>query len=424
MNTWFRSLDEWLAWQETLHPSKIELGLDRVRAVWCNLSKDPLPFRVITVGGTNGKGSSVAMLESILRAGNYRVGAYTSPHLLRYKERIRVNGQEAEDRLICDAFERVDQARGEVSLTYFEFGTLAALLIFQEADLDVAILEVGMGGRLDAVNILDADVAVVTSIGIDHVEWLGGDRETIGLEKAGIFRSDRFAVCGDPAPPHSLVEYAHRVHARLYCLGTDFGYSVQEGSWTWHGLGIQRSALPMPALRGKIQLQNAAAVVAALQLLASELPLTQDDVRRGLLATELPGRFQVVPGEPLFILDVAHNPDGARVLADNLSAHACRGRTLAVVGMLKDKDVEKVARTLDPTVDVWYAAGLQGSSDRGMDGEGLAVRLRNARLRGMVRAYNTVAEACAQAAAEARPGDRVIVFGSFYTVADALGQCV
>lgn len=413
----FSNLADWLLWQESLNPKEIDLGLDRVREVWARLASEPPRFAVVTVAGTNGKGSSVAMLESILRCAGYSVGAYTSPHLLRYNERVRLGGLEVSDAALVAAFDAVDRARADVPLTYFEFGTLAALTLFRDAGIDIAVLEVGLGGRLDAVNIIDADVALVTSIGIDHVDWLGPDRESIGREKAGIFRSGRPAVCADPEPPASVTAYAAHIGAPLYRLGPDFNYGLEPGGWRWDGLGRSRAALPLPALRGGVQLQNAAAVLAVLELLAERFPVDQNAVRRGLLELVLPGRFQVLPGPVEWILDVTHNPDGAKVLADNLRQHPCAGRTLAVVGMLEDKDVEGVARVLGQVVDQWYAAGL--SASRGMPGTRLAERL-GAAAAAAVQPCDDVAAACAQADAAASVGDRVLVFGSFHTVAEAM----
>lgn len=426
----FDTLQQWLTWQEGLHPQEIELGLERIHTVWRQLAgTGPLAHSaVITVAGTNGKGSCVAMLDAILRAAGYRVGTYTSPHLLRYNERIRIDGEEVGDAQLCEAFSRIDEARGETSLTYFEFGTLAALELFRQAQPDVILLEVGLGGRLDAVNIIDADVALLTSVGIDHVEWLGKDREDIGREKAGIFRGGRAAVCGDPAPPASVLDVAERLGTQLYCLGKEYGYNRQQNGWQWWGGEGRRNALPLPALGGEIQLQNAASVLMVLQLLQERLPVNQEAIRRGLQQVKLQGRFQVLPGPVTLILDVTHNADGARVLAHNLRAHACGGRTLAVVAMLQDKDAQQVAVEMQGVVDCWFVAGLEVS--RGQTAAMLATRLR-AGAAGLQRGMDpvtlvecdTVAEACHQALQEAHEGDRIVVFGSFYTVAEALCYC-
>lgn len=292
----FATLDDWLGWQETLHPKAIDLRLERVRTVLQRLQPEPPAYTVITVGGTNGKGSCVAMLDSILRAAGYPVGAYSSPHLLRYNERIRINGVEADDAAICRAFARIDAVRSEISLTYFEFGTLAALELFREAGVDVAVLEVGLGGRLDAVNVLDADAALVVSIGIDHVDWLGADRDSIGYEKAGIYRAGRPAICADPDPPPRLLDFAQSLGASLRRVGRDYHFSQQENSWRWQSDTAQFNDLPLPALAGVHQIGNAAAALAILDSLRDRLLVTAEAIRAGLTQTQLPGRFQIIPG--------------------------------------------------------------------------------------------------------------------------------
>jgi dihydrofolate synthase/folylpolyglutamate synthase len=418
------TLAEWLSWQETQHAKQIDLGLERTRPVLQRLGLDRPPHAVITVAGTNGKGSSVAFLEAILRSAGYRVGAYTSPHLLRYNERIRMLGEEASDAELCASFERINEARGDTSLTYFEFGTLAAFDIFQRTHIDIAILEVGLGGRLDTVNLLDADVALVTAIGIDHVEWLGTDRESIGSEKAGIFRSGHPAICGDRDPPHSLMARANTLDAPLYCVGRDFDYQTHEDSWSWWGQTREKrqhyDELPYPRLRGAFQLQNAAAVLMALTQLAERFPVTRADICRGLTSVNLQGRFQVVPGVVTRIFDVAHNPHGAEVLAEALRGHPCQGRTLGVFGMLADKDIAGVLRIMFSVVDSWYMTGLPVK--RAATGDFLAGQLLAIQQNAAVQIFPGVSEAYAQALSEARPHDRVVVFGSFYTVAEALQQ--
>ena len=430
----FNTLDEWLAWQETLHPSAIDLGLERIRPVLLRLGLQRPPCAVVTVGGTNGKGSSVAMLDAILRAAGYRVGTYTSPHLLRYNERICIDGVAVDDATLCAAFERVDQARQGTSLTYFEFGTLAAFSIFSAAQgrasvaggrmpgataahLDVVVLEVGMGGRLDAVNLWDADVALVTAIGIDHAAWLGNTREEIAFEKAGIFRAGRPAVCGDPDPPHTLLQHADKVGTRLYRFGRDFGcHSDSIMAWSWWSMTQRRHALPYPALRGPFQLQNAAGVLMVLEAL-SGLPVNQGEIRHGLGSVQLPGRFQVLPGLPLRILDVAHNPHGAQVLAQSLRVQSCQGQTHAVMSMLADKDIDGVISVMRDVIDTWHVAGLD--VPRGVPGESLAARLQSVNIPA-VHVYPSVTAAYQHAGSQARPVDRVVVFGSFYTVAEIL----
>lgn len=413
----FHTLQAWLDWQESLHPSAIDLGLERPGKVLQRLGLDSPRHTVITVAGTNGKGSSVAMLESILRAAGYRVGCYTSPHLLRYNERIRINGDEVDDARLCEAFERIDHARGDISLTYFEFGTLAAFDIFAHAALDVAVLEVGMGGRLDAVNLLNADVSLVTAIDVDHASWLGEDREAIGYEKAGILRRGSPAVCSDPYPPQSLLRYAAELNIELDRLGDSYRYEAMNGEWQWQGAATRRDALPLPALRGRFQLQNAAGVLMVLERLSDKLPVAIQHLRQGLLTVTLPGRFQVFPGEVTAILDVAHNPQSAAALAANLKTLKVTGKTHAVVAMLADKDLGSVIRQMADVVDRWYPAGLDVFRGAGgttltaaMAGQGIATN----------EPYPNVADALAAAQQAACPGDRIVVFGSFYTVAEAL----
>jgi len=418
----FDTLDQWLAWQETLHPKAIDLGLERVAGVAGRLGLLQPAHAVITVAGTNGKGSTVALLESIYRAGGYQVCTYTSPHLLRYNERIRIHGALASDEALCRAFDAVDTARGEVSLSYFEFGTLAALWLFREAAPDIAILEVGLGGRLDAVNIIDPDVAVVTSIGIDHEAWLGSDREVIGAEKAGIFRAARPAVCGDPRPPASIQSRALDLGAKLYMAGRDFSWqaAVSGRGWQWQGPGaVVLTDLPLPALAGPIQLNNAATALTALSLLQARLPVPRKALERGLEQVRLPGRFQRLRDTPLVILDVAHNPQGAQVLAESLARQPVPGRTLAVLAMMADKDVTAVIAALAPHVQGWFAAGLP-DVPRAMGVDALCERLNASVGEAGVARHETVVSAYREACAVAGPGDRVLVLGSFYTVAQVL----
>ncbi|HEY7760981.1 MAG TPA: bifunctional tetrahydrofolate synthase/dihydrofolate synthase [Burkholderiales bacterium] len=412
-------LTAWLAYLERLHPRGVELGLDRVSAVRERLALN-LPFPVVTVGGTNGKGSTCALLERMLGCAGYRVGLYTSPHLLRYNERVRIAGAQAADTALTAAFERIEAARGEISLTYFEFGTLAAALLFRDAALDVAVLEVGLGGRLDAVNAFDSDCAVITSIGLDHMDYLGPTREDIGREKAGIFRGGRPAVVAEPDPPGSLIGHARAIGAQLYLVDRDFGATGGAGQWSyWSWLG-RRSGLPRPALRGACQLGNAAAALAALDCLRERLPVDMGAVRRGLVEVELPGRFQVLPGRPTIVLDVAHNPHAAQRLGENLDAlrRDAGGRTLAVFGMLKDKDIAGVAAALGGRVDSWWIAGLPG--ERGADGERVRAALAAAGLTAPAEICADAATAFRRAREAARPDDRIVVFGSFLTVSAVL----
>jgi dihydrofolate synthase/folylpolyglutamate synthase len=393
----------------------VELGLDRVRAVWERLG-DQLDAVVVTVGGTNGKGSCVAMLDAILRAGGYRVGTYTSPHIERFSERIRIGGEEADDAELCAGFEAVEQARGDTPLTYFEHATLVAFHLFARRPLDCVVLEVGLGGRLDAVNIIDADVALVSTVDLDHMEWLGPDREHIGREKAGIFRGGRVAVFGGIDPPGSLVRHAASIGARLALADREFGATRREGGWDWRGVGSARHGLPMPALRGDFQVRNAAAVLAALEAVADRLPLSNAAVREGLLAARLQGRFEVFSGPVTVVLDVAHNAEAARSVAENLGRlrEGGGGRTLAVFAMLRDKDIAGVARTVAPLVDRWFYAPAQAG--RAADRDQLAAALEAAGA-GPSAGHDDLESAFGAALAEARTGDRILGFGSFYTVA-------
>ena len=404
-----KTLGEWLAFIERQHPKSIALGLERVSEVWRRMNV-ALDCPVITVGGTNGKGSVCAMLEAMLRAGGYRAGLYTSPHLERYNERVRLAGAEASDAALCASFDAVEAARADVPLTYFEYGTLGALWLFAREGIEAAVLEVGLGGRLDAVNIVDADCAVLTSVGIDHVDYLGSDRESIGREKAGIFRPERAAVIADPAPPRTVLE-APGVH---YLFGRDFGYIDQRSQWTYWGPAGKRAGLAHPALRGAVQLRNAAAAMCALDCLRERLPLGMQEVRRGLAEVTLRGRFQVLPGRPQIILDVAHNPQAAAVLADNLAASGYAGETIAVCGMLRDKDIAGVLGALAPRVTRWHLASLSGP--RGAQADELARHVQ-----GEVARFATPAAAFAAALKRAHQDDKIVVFGSFLTVGEVLG---
>ena len=414
----FTTLQEWLSWQEQLHPNPIDLGLERAKQVLATLGLAKPPYRMLTVGGTNGKGSSVAFAEAMLRAGGYRVGAYTSPHLLRYNERIRVEGEEVSDAELCASFTRIDAARGTMSLTYFEFGTLAAFDILAQRGVEVAVLEVGLGGRLDAVNAVDPDAALVVSVGLDHQDWLGPDRESIGYEKAGIYRRGRPAIYGDRDPPASLLQHAGSVGAGLQLLGRDFDWRDQGERWIWRGRGSELRDLPRPTLPGRIQYDNASAVIAALKSLADRLPLGEEAIRDGLLNAAVPARFQRVPGEVECIFDVAHNPDAARVLADNLKAAPSSGLTYGVMGMFRDKAAEEVAQALASRLDRWYLGGIEGA--RGQSARDLGRRVRQAVPGAATGEYPSVAAAYAAARRDARSGDRLVIFGSFQTVAAVL----
>ncbi len=358
-----RSLDDWLAYISAQHPATIALGLDRVREVWNRMVAQRMglvkPPVALTIGGTNGKGSTCAYLERILVESGYRVGLYTSPHILRYNERVRLQGGEASDEVLAKAFEKVEAARGMTQLTYFEFGTLAALHVFAEAKVEAAILEVGLGGRLDAVNIIDADVAAVVSVDLDHQAFLGNDRESIGFEKAGIYRAGRPAIYGDANPPQRLVDHAQSIGADLMLLGRDFRYEAHERQWDFIGRKGAKRTLPMPALRGRWQLKNAAVALAALDEVAERLPISLGEVKRGLALATLPGRLQVLPGRPAIVLDVAHNPHAARSLADGLGDMAYAPRTLAVFAMLGDKDIGGVIDAMRGRIDRWFVSAAQ-----------------------------------------------------------------
>jgi dihydrofolate synthase/folylpolyglutamate synthase len=425
-------LDAWLARIEKQHARPaIDLSaesLARVRAVADRLGIG-LSCPTLIVGGTNGKGSTCAMLDSMLRAGGFRIARYTSPHLLRFNERAAIDGKDVDDHVMIESFEAVESARGVTPLTYFEFTTLAVFRWFSRERLDAAVLEVGLGGRLDAVNIIDPDCAIVTSIDLDHMDYLGPTREHIGFEKAHIYRKGRPAICCDPMPPQSVVDVANRIGADLWRFGRDFNYralSYGDGpqaratqQWSYAGRGVRRASLPYPALRGANQLLNASGALAALEALADRLPLSQQAVRQGLLNVQIPARFQVLPGRPTVILDVAHNPHAAAVLAQNLDSQGFFPSTHAVFGMLRDKDAEGVVRHLRERVDVWHVGPTFG--ERGLDAAPLAERVRAIVAPATaVHAYPSIGEAVLAARESATPEDRIVAFGSFASVADAM----
>ena len=416
-----KTLDDWLAHCERLHPKTIELGLERVRAV---AERMALRFDcpVITVAGTNGKGSTCAMLEAILQQAGYRTGLYTSPHLVRFEERCRVRGDAVDACELIAACARVEGARGDIALTYFEFTTLAILDVLARAGLDAVVLEVGLGGRLDAVNLIDTDCAIITSVDIDHAELLGDTREQIGLEKAGILRTGRPAIVSDPLPPQSVIDRAQAIGADLWLAGRDFNYSGDRQQWAWAGRGRRYAGLAYPALRGANQLVNAAGVLAALEALRPRLAVTAQAVRRGLALVELPGRFQVVPGQPALVLDVAHNPHSVAALALNLDAMGFYPTTHAVFGAMADKDLAAMLTRMDPIIDRWYFTDLplpRAARGAALQAAWQAVSQRR-------DAASTVCDsprqALAVAAAAATPADRIVVFGSFHTVGGVLQQ--
>lgn len=426
----------WLTLLESRHPqgaSGIELGLERCQRVAAALNQpinQPMPCPIITVAGTNGKGSTCAMLESILRAAGYRVGLYTSPHFIDYVERIQIAGQPISEEALCQAFNRVETARlaaGDTPLTYFEAGTLAAMECFLADKLDVIILEVGLGGRLDATNIYAADCAIVTTIDIDHSDLLGTTREAIGFEKAGIYRAGKTAICADPQPPQTLIDHANAIGAKLRLIQRDFGYQPQDQlQWQYWSCASpeeqpkKRSGLAYPALRGPVQLQNASAALAALDALADHVPVAMQDIRRGLIEVELPGRFQMLPGRPTYVLDIAHNPQAIQLLADNLGG---RGQgyykhTWAVFGMLRDKDIAQVFERLRGRIDHWLLCDLTGP--RAAKASELAALLTASQPEASHWEFTSVDEALQLAQEQAGENDRILVFGSFLTVAAAI----
>ncbi len=413
------NLAQWLDYQQRLHAQPIALGLDRVREAAARLGVGRPARRVITVAGTNGKGSTVAFIEAIARAAGLRVGSYTSPHLIRYNERIRIDGVEVEDAALIAAFEAVEAARGEIPLTYFEFGTLAAQWLLAREALDLAVLEVGLGGRLDAVNLVDADVAVITTIALDHTEYLGPDRETIAREKAGVLRAGKPAVLAELDPPDSLLREADRIGAPVLRAGRSFRYRAQGDGWVFED---DRGTLPLPrpGLRAPAQLANAAAAIVALRALAPALPVSDVAISEGVTAARLAGRMQVLPGAVEVVLDVAHNPQAAQQLAAWLQANRPRGATLAVFAALADKDVANEVAALMASIDLWHLAGLSGAGGRGQPVEQLWQKVAALLSRSLVARHVTVAKALAAARSAAQPGDRIVVFGSFHTVGEAL----
>ncbi|HLT45364.1 MAG TPA: bifunctional tetrahydrofolate synthase/dihydrofolate synthase [Luteimonas sp.] len=412
------SLAEWLARIERQHPKSIELGLERVREVAGRMRLGRPAHRVVTVAGTNGKGSTVTFIEAIARVAGWRTGSYTSPHLLAYNERVRIDGVEASDADLVAGFEAVEAARGDTPLTYFEYGTLCALWLFERAGLDLAVLEVGLGGRLDAVNLVDADVAVVTTVDVDHVDWLGSDREAIGREKAGIARAWKPLVLGDDDPPASVLRHAYAIGASAIRARCDFFFqALDDGQWEWREVG-RRYELPMPAMAAPAQLRNAAVAIAALRALGEPLP--EAAIAEGIARARLPGRLQRFQRDGIeVIVDVGHNPQAARELERWLAGAPAGGRTLAVFAGLGDKDLAGVVGALAPRIDAWYLAGLAEVEGRGLEVTAFAQRLADTAAADGER-HATVAQALTAALAAAAPGDRVLVFGSFHTAAAAL----
>ncbi len=412
-----RSLEEWTRLVEKMHPKNIEMGLDRVRIV-----KERLGIHfdcpIIIVGGTNGKGSTCAMLQAIWKAAGYRVGLYTSPHIHRFNERMKMNGKMADDETLVRYFEMVDVACAGVVLTFFEFTTLVALKLFSEANLDVVVLEIGLGGRLDAVNLIDADVAVVTNVAIDHIEYLGNTREKIGFEKAGIYRNGRIAFYGDVDPPDSLLAHAQKIGADLKVFGRDYFCRMHDGQWDYMGKE-NLTGLAYPSLYGDNQVHNATTVLAVIETLQSQLPVNLDTIKRGLAHIELPGRFQILQDEPSVILDVAHNPHAAAVLAKNLRKMTSSGMTHAIFGAMADKDIDGIIVQMKDCVDYWYLTDLPliraAKADVLME-KLIAAGIRQEKTDPCIFVYHQAADALTSAKNKALKNDRIVAFGSFWVV--------
>ncbi|MBF6648004.1 bifunctional tetrahydrofolate synthase/dihydrofolate synthase [Methylobacter sp. BlB1] len=416
----FDSLQGWLTWQESLHPLTIDLGLERAAQVFRALNPDGVKPPTITVAGTNGKGSCIAYLEAIYRAQGYRVGAYTSPHILKYNERIKIDGKPVSDELICEAFSRIESVRGDISLSYFEFGTLAALDIFRRSNLDIQLLEVGLGGRLDAVNIVNPDVALITSICIDHIDWLGETREAIGREKAGIFRAVTPAIVGDPEPPASLMQVAADKQARLYCLGKDFGYKKQASGWDWFAGDRQLNRLPEPGLKGEHQFRNASSVILAIAEMAETLPVSEASIRQGLEKVQLAGRFQLINDEIPVLLDVGHNPQAVRTLVDYVTEAFPGRRIHAVFSMMKDKDIAGVIEIMHPVVFDWFFAPL--ANPRAAMEPLMREIFAQSSASNVFFGFNGFSDAFAAAKNRSQESDLLLVFGSFFLVSDCLAE--
>lgn len=408
------TVSDWLAYIGKLHPKEMDLGLDRVKKVAERLGVLKPECPVIIVGGTNGKGSTVFGLESIYHAAHYQTGVFSSPFLFVYNEEIRINGIPISDQRLCEAFAKVEAARNEITLTFFEFGTLAALVLFQQQPLDIWILEVGLGGRLDAVNIIDADLAVITSIGIDHVEWLGDTREKIGKEKSGIFRSHHPVVCGDEQPPATIVDAAKNLQSPFYQRGKDFAYQQTNSTWSFTNNDLHYENLP----KNNLLMQNMAVVLQTIHLLQPGLPVTREAIDQGLKNINLPGRIQIIPGKITEIFDVSHNPAAIIELAKKLDELSCTGKTRAVFSMLEDKDMESSIRIIKNKIDEWLIAPLQPK--RAASTEKLKNSFQNESCMDNMAIFQSIEQAYQQALKVSQSGDRIIIFGSFYTVAEVM----
>ena len=417
----FSTLSEWLVWQKDSHVRTIDLSLDRVQIVHAGMQIGHKPF-TITVSGTNGKGSSVAFLDAILRREGYKVGTYTSPHIVNYNERIRINGVPVDDKAICSAFERVDAVRSDISLSFFEFGTLAALDIFSQHQVDVQLLEVGLGGRLDAVNVVDADIPILSNIAIDHVYWLGKTRDQISLEKAGIMRTGVPAVIGDPEPPDVLIEWAVRHAVPVSLLGKDYNFKCHAHRWSWQGNNQHYRYLPFPGLRGPHQFQNAAAVLQALSLVADRIPVSEQSIRDGVEQVMLPGRFQLIEmdginGDPAVLIDVAHNPQSAALLAQNIKQYYPDRRVLALFSVMADKDITEIVGHMKGWVEKWYPVALE--IERAASTEEIIAVLLDCGVRDFKEQLKNFDEAWNAAVDDVNSNnDIILIFGSFFLVSE------
>ena len=418
----FNALDDWLSWQEGVHPRSIDLGLERASRVFKALNPDNIKPPTIVVAGTNGKGSCIAFLEAIYRAQGYRVGTYTSPHILKYNERIKIDGQAVDDQEICQAFDRIDTVRRDVSLSYFEFGTLAALDIFWRSDLDIQLLEIGLGGRLDAVNIIDSDATLITSICIDHVDWLGETREAIGYEKAGVFRENIPAIIGDVEPPQSLLDYAIEKNTPLRRINKEFNFQRNENNWDWFCQTDEKKSflnLPEPALKGEHQYRNASAALMTVVEMNQLLPVSEKSVREGLKSTHIKGRFQLIEGDVPVLLDVAHNPQAVRSLLLYLVDHYPNKKIHAVFSMMKDKDIKGVIDIISPTIYHWYISPINNSS-RAAKEPLMRNYFEQCGLGNVSFGYKNFSESYRAARYSAKTDDLIVVFGSFLLVSEYL----